>query len=98
MWNPAYLDGPVTIYTYGPEETNAEGLTFRPVPGTIPGYHLNVAPDIVGQEIDAFRVFPDSPERQFAGADTVFLAFADEAQAREHLAVWWIETQEADNG
>jgi hypothetical protein len=58
-----------------------------------PGYHLNVAPDIVGQELDAFRVFPDSPERQFAGADTVFLAFADEAQAREHLAVWWIEAE-----
>jgi len=90
-WDSSVIDGPVTIYTYGPEETNAEGLTFRPVTGTIPGYHLNVAPQVFTDVLTPLRVFPNSPERQFAGADTVFLAFADEAQAREHLAVWWIE-------
>jgi hypothetical protein len=93
MWNPSLLDGPVTIYTYGPEQTDAEGITFRPVTGTIPGYHLNVAPQVFTPDLTPFRVFPDSPERQFAGADTVFLAFADEAEAREHLGVFWIETE-----
>jgi hypothetical protein len=72
MWNPALLDGPITI----------DGA---------PGYHLNVAPQVFTDALTAFRVFPDSPERQFAGAETVFLAFADEAQAIEHLAGWWIE-------
>jgi len=56
-----------------------------------PGYHLNVAPQVFTDALSAFRVFPNSPERQFAGAETVFLAFADEAQARDHLPAYWIE-------
>lgn len=56
----------------------------------VTGYHLNVAPEIAAG-LDAWRVTPRNPRRVFAGADTVFLRFADEAEARVALGEYWIE-------
>ena len=58
------------------------------------GYHLNIAPEIAAG-LDAWRVYPTSPERVFAGAETVFLRFADEAEARSALGAYWAEPEDA---
>lgn len=60
-----------------------------PVDG-VAGYHLNVAPE-VGAGLEAYQTFPRNPRRVFAGADTVFLRFADEAEAHAALGAYWIE-------
>jgi hypothetical protein len=60
----------------------------------VTGYHLNVAPDIA-TGLDAWRIEPTSPERVFAGAETVFLKFADEAEARAMLGAYWMEPEDA---
>lgn len=88
-WNPALIDGPLTIPTYGPPD--AEGV--RQVVGTVPGYHLNVAPQCYTEDLESFRVDPDpaTPFRVFAGAPTYFLRFADEDEAREYLPDYWLQ-------
>lgn len=58
------------------------------------GYHLNVAPEIA-TGLDAWRVYPTTPQQVFAGAETVFLRFADEAEARNALPGYWIEPNNA---
>lgn len=58
------------------------------------GYHLNIAPEIVAG-LDAWRVYPISPKRVFAGAETVFLRFADETEARSALPDYWVENTDA---
>lgn len=57
-----------------------------------PGYHLNIAPEIAAG-LDAWRVYPTTPQQVFAGAETVFLRFADEAEARSVLGGYWIEPE-----
>jgi hypothetical protein len=76
-------------------------MTFNPSlidgPVHVPdvtGYHLNVAPEIAAG-LDAWRIEPTSPERVFAGAETVFLRFADEAEARSALGAYWTEPEDA---
>jgi len=58
----------------------------------VTGYHLNVAPEIAAG-LDAWRIEPTSHERVFAGAETVFLKFADEAEARSALGGYWIDPE-----
>lgn len=57
----------------------------------VDGYHLNVAPECYTDALAAFVVTPDNPQRVFAGAQTVFLRFADEDEARANLAAWWVD-------
>jgi hypothetical protein len=63
------------------------------VPG-VTGYHLNVAPEIAAG-LNAWRVEPTSPQQVFAGAETAFLRFADEAEARSALGSYWVEQSDA---
>lgn len=85
MWDASQVDGPFAIPILG--EPNEDGA--RDVLGYIEGYHLNVAPQCVSPEVEAFRVEPSSPERVFAGAQTVFLRFDNEVEARTKLAAYW---------
>jgi hypothetical protein len=93
-WNPSLIDGPVSIAIYGDPITDDEGHTYRPITGYVEGYHLNVAPEVAAG-LDAWRIEPTSPERVFAGAETVFLRFADEAEARSALGAYWMEPEDA---
>lgn len=57
-------------------------------------YSLNVAPEVMTEALEAYRVEPETPSRVFAGDDgtgsrTVFLSFASEAEAREALGAHW---------
>lgn len=72
MWNPALIDGPITI----------EGDS---------GYHLNAAPQVVTEALAPYIVSPATPERVFAGAETVCLRFPSEAQAKSLLPGMWQE-------
>jgi len=58
----------------------------------VTGYHLNVAPEVAAG-LDAWRVEPTAPQRVFAGAETVFLRFADEAEAIEVLSAYWTDPE-----
>ena len=91
-WNPALIDGPITVYTYG--EPDADGV--RPVTGTIDGYHINVAPHLVTEELAVYAVVPENPARIFAGGSTGWLKFPDEATARALLADYWIDDIEGE--
>jgi hypothetical protein len=93
-WNASLLDGPVPIAIYGEPVTNDEGLTYRPVIGHIDGYHVNIAPQVYTAEMEPYLMTPTVPRRVFAGAETVFLRFADEAEARSVLGAYWMEPTE----
>jgi len=41
--NRVWVDGPISIPVYGPEETDADGQLYRPVTGYVSGEHYNVA-------------------------------------------------------
>lgn len=86
-WNRSLLDGPIDVYTYG--EPDADGV--RPVTGTIEGYHLNIAPHLLTEELAVYAVEPENPARIFAGGSQAFLKFPDEATAREMLADYWTD-------
>lgn len=90
MWNASVIDGPVPIAIY--TAPDADGR--KDVIGHELGYHLNVALEVAAG-LDAWRVYPTSPERVFAGAETVFLKFADEAEARSALPGYWMEPNNA---
>lgn len=93
-WDQSLIDGPVSVAIYGEPYADAEGFEVRDVVGYEPGYHLNVAPEIAAG-LDAWRVYPTSPERVFAGAETVFLKFANETEARSALPDYWMENANA---
>jgi hypothetical protein len=86
-WLSSLIDGPITVYTYG--EPDADGV--RPVTGTVPGYHLNIAPWLMTDELAVYSVVPQAPARIFAGGSTGFLKFPDEATAKALLADYWIK-------
>lgn len=66
------------------------GLIDGPIPiEDAPGYHLNIAPEIMNEACLPYRLQPNTPERVFAGAETVFLSFPDEATARQALGAYW---------
>jgi hypothetical protein len=90
-WNASIIDAPVPIAIYGDPITDDEGNTYRPVMGYVPGYHVNIAPQAYTAEMEPYAVTPTLPRRVFAGAETVFLRFADEAEARLVLAQYWME-------
>lgn len=90
IWNASLIDGPVSIPIFGPPMLNEEGREAPNVIGYVAGYHLNVAPE-VAEGLEAYEAVPRNPRRVFAGADTVFLRFADEAEARAALGAYWIE-------
>jgi hypothetical protein len=60
----------------------------------VTGYHLNIAPQVYTAELEQYAVTPTVPRRVFAGAETVFLRFADEAEARSVLGAYWIEPEQ----
>lgn len=95
VWNASLIDGPVPIAIFGDEITDDEGNTYRPVVGYVEGYHLNVAPQVYTAELAPYVVTPTLPRRVFAGAETVFLKFADEAEARSVLGAYWVEESNA---
>jgi hypothetical protein len=93
-WNASLIDGPVPIAIYGDPITEDAGHTYRPVIGYVDGYHVNVAPQVYTAEMEPYAVTPTVPRRVFAGAETVFLRFADEAEARSALGAYWMEPTE----
>lgn len=86
-WNQSLIDGPITVYLYGEPDENG----VLAVLGTVPGYHLNVAPWLLTDELTQYAVEPQNPQRYFAGGSQAFLKFPDEATARELLADYWTE-------
>ncbi len=92
-WNSALIDGPVPIAIYGDTITDDEGNTYRPVTGYVDGYHVNIAHQVFTPELEPYAMTPSLPRRVFAGAETVFLRFADEAEARAVLAEYWHEEE-----
>jgi hypothetical protein len=93
-WNQSLLDGPVPIAIFGDPVTDDEGKTYRPVIGYVEGYHLNVSPSVYTDALEPYRTAPRNPRRVFAGAETVFLRFEDEAEARSMLGAYWTEEVE----
>jgi hypothetical protein len=89
-WNASLIDAPVPIAIYGDPDEDGQ----RPVTGYVDGYHLNVAPQVYTAELAPYVVTPTLPRRVFAGAETVFLRFADEAEARSALGAYWMEPTE----
>jgi hypothetical protein len=95
MWNQSLINGPVPIAIYGDQTTDDEGNAYKPVIGYVEGYHLNIAPQVYRDALEQYRATPRNPRRVFAGAETVFLQFANEAEARLMLADYW--TEEVEN-
>jgi len=92
-FNPSLLDGPVPIAIFGDPITDDEGNTHRPIEGYVEGYHLNVSPSVYTDALAPYLMTPTQPRRVFAGAETVFLKFADEEEARSMLADYWTEPE-----
>jgi hypothetical protein len=89
-WNTSLIDGPVPIPILS--EPDDEGM--QTLLGYVDGYHLNVAPQVYTAELAPYVVTPTLPRRVFAGAETVFLKFSDEAEARSALGAYWMEPTE----
>lgn len=101
MFNASLIDAPVRIPIYG--EPDADGNPT--ITGYEPGYHLNADARVYdhytaedgSNPLDAYRAFPMTPQQVFAGDApewvTVFLAFADEDEAREQLQEYWFESE-----
>jgi hypothetical protein len=53
------------------------------------GYHLNIAPALMSALLNNYQCNPGTPQRVFAGTDTLFLRFTDETEARTVLSAWW---------
>ena len=64
-----------TIYTPGTYDAEDNELT---PPVAIPGWHVNSPHPVEGWE--AFKVHPATPLRVYAGHETFFYSFADEAE------------------
>jgi hypothetical protein len=94
-FNPSLIDAPIPIAIYGDPVTDDEGNTYRPVTGYVDGYHVNIALSVYTDALAAYVVTPTLPRRVFAGAETVFLRFADEAEARAMLGAYWVEESNA---
>ena len=94
MFNSSLIDGPVPIAIFGDPITDDEGNTYRPVIGYVEGYHLNVSPQVYTDALEPYRTAPRNPRRVFAGAETIYLRFEDEAEARSMLGAYWTEEVE----
>jgi hypothetical protein len=93
MFNASLIDGPVPIAIFGDPITDDEGNTHSPVIGYVEGYHLNISPQVYTDALEPYVMTPTQPRRVFAGAETVFLKFADEEEARSMLADYWTEPE-----
>jgi hypothetical protein len=93
-WNQSLIDGPVPIAIFGDPITDDEGNTHRPVTGYVEGYHLNVSPSVYTDDLAPYRTTPRNPRRVFAGAETIYLRFENEAEARSMLGAYWTEEVE----
>jgi len=93
-WNQSLLDGPVPIAIFGDPITDDEGNTYRPIEGYVEGYHINVSPSVYTDDLAPYRTTPRNPRRVFAGAETIYLRFEDEAEARSMLGAYWTEEVE----
>ena len=93
MWMTSLIDGPISAPIYDPEETDAEGNVTRAVIGWQDGYRLNVAPTVMCDELEPYRVTPNEKLRGFFGAQTYRLLFPDEATARGLMAEYWVESE-----
>lgn len=86
----APVDGPIPAPIFG--EPDEDG--FVQIAGFEPGYRLNVPPELMTDELSAWRVTPAKPLRVFAGDDpanpiaTAFLLFPHEDEARSALPEW----------
>jgi len=60
------------------------------------GYHINLPNYLLTEELGQFQVFPETPNVVFAGQETVFLSFENEAQAIAALPQYWIEEYVTD--
>lgn len=96
------IDGPVPSPIYGaPDEAG-----LRPFLGFEAGYRVNITPQLLAAcpELEPYRVAPESPQRIWAGDEapwpqTVFLLFADEAEARASaLGEYWIDEGDPEDG
>jgi len=91
---PSAIHVPIPIY--GEPITDDDGIERRSVTEYAPGYHVNIARSDITDALGAFEVTPgpNTPANTWAGDEqgddgcwlnTAFLAFADEAEAREAL-------------
>jgi hypothetical protein len=89
MWNLSVIDGPVPAYEFLGLDEEGQPMFGDP----LPAYNLNIAAQIYTSELEPYRIEPALPKRVFAGAteDTVFLTFADEAEAIAALSAYWTE-------
>lgn len=92
MFNASLIDGPVPIAIFGEPYTTDEGNEARDVIGYVEGYHLNVSPSVYTDALEPYRTAPRNPRRVFAGAETIYLRFEDEAEARSMLGAYWVTT------
>jgi len=91
--NTSVVLGPISVPTYGPEQTDPEtGAVYRPVTGYVSRSHWNIARTHLTPALEAYEVTPDpdTPIVIWAGdvrlpdgtwRDTAFLKFASDAQA-----------------
>jgi hypothetical protein len=93
-WISFFIDGPIPIVIYGEPYADVDGYKVRDVVGYVPGYHVNIAHQVFTPELEPYAMTPSLPRRVFAGAETVFLKFADEAEARSALGAYWMEPTE----
>lgn len=85
VYNPATV-ARVTAYEYGPEQTDGEGNTFRPVVGVLPGVRIDVQRQCIEQHpaLASFMVEPAAPVhdcgpngvRLYAGTEEEIMAAA----------------------
>ena len=82
-----HFDGPIAVPIYGEPDENGQAQ----VVGWRDGYHVNAtAAGMASADLASFVIAPATPSRVYAGAETVFLFFNDEAEARAVIpAQFW---------
>ena len=84
-WRADVIDGPIKTYQFlGLDEDGKPQFGAQ-----TSAYNLNIAPQVMRPDLEQFRIEPQIPKRVFAGAQTVFLTFADEAEAIAALGEYW---------
>jgi hypothetical protein len=82
------IDGPIPTFQFLGLDEEGNALFGD----QLPAYNLNIAPHIMTDELEAYRIEPQIPKRVFAGAQTVFLTFAK--RGRGHCGAagdYWTE-------
>ena len=87
-WRGDVCDGPIPTFAFlGLDEDGNPQFGAQ-----TSAYNLNIAPHIMTDELEAYRIEPQIPKRVFCGAQTVFLTFESEAEAIAALGDYWTET------